>query len=83
MTAYEKQLVIKDPRRLVLKDLPLRPGQRVTVRIIVEDEQQHLERARRLEAFFKELQTSPGMSIITEDEILAEIAAYRASQKKT
>ncbi len=83
MTAYEKQLVIKDPKRLVLKDLPLQPGQRVTIRIIVEDEQKRAERARRMEALFKELQTTQMLSEITEDEIITEIANHRTSQNKT
>lgn len=80
MSVYETRLVIKNPKRLVLENLPLRAGQQVTVRITVEDENERAQRAERLAAFFRELQSSPKLQMISEEEIAEEIATYRASK---
>ncbi len=76
MLAYKKDVIITDPKRLTLKGLPFKPGQRVKVVIIAEEDQNvHLADVR---ALLKQTQGLPEARSISEAEIAAEIAAYRA-----
>lgn len=79
MTAYKTYVTIQDPNQLVLADLPFQPGQKVEVRIKVIDEK-HLAAAQKLQALFKETQAMPSSQEITEEEIAAEIEAYRRGE---
>jgi hypothetical protein len=79
MMAYRRYVTIQDPKQLVLSGLPFRPGQRVEV-VMIAEEEQPAARVQELRALFKTTQALPQARAISEDEIVAEIAAYRASQ---
>jgi len=75
MLAYKKDVIITDPKRLTLKGLPFKPGQRVKVVMIAEEDQNvHLANVK---ALLKETQRLPEARSISEVEIADEIAAYR------
>lgn len=74
--------VLKDGK-LSIQGLPFRPGAKVEV--IVREEMTAGKRktlANELKTLFKEIQSLPQAKKITEEEILAEIEAYRASKSK-
>ena len=79
MMAYRQYVTIQDPKQLVLSGLPFRPGQRVEV-VMIAEEEQPAARVQELRTLFKTTQALPQAQAITEEEIAAEIAAYRAGQ---
>ena len=79
MVAYRTRLTITDPNRLVLTDLPFHAGQQVEIAITADDSGL-TDRIAQLRALLRETQALPEAQRITEDEIAAEIAAYRAGQ---
>lgn len=82
MTTYRKQIVIQDPDNLFLSGLPFQPGQRIEVTLTSESSQlpAHIQ---TLKALLKTNQALPQAQTISEDEITAEITAYRAGQSKS
>ena len=76
MQTYRKKLVIEDPKRVVLTDLPFRAGQRVEV-LVLEEEADRERQVEDLKRLLKETQALSQLKSITEEEIAAEIAAYR------
>lgn len=80
MTAYKKYITIKDPKSLVLTDLPFKQGQVVEVVVIAQDNVESAERVRGLQALLNETQALPQAKAISEEEIAAEIEAYRAGR---
>lgn len=76
MLAYRKKLVIQDPKQVVLTDLPFEPGQEVEI-LVLQDDSDRARRVEELRALFKQTQALSQLQSITEDEIAAEIAAYR------
>ena len=80
MTAYKKYVTIKDPKSLVLTDLPFKEGQVVEVVVIAQDNGDSQERVRALQALLRETQALPQAKAISEEEIAAEIEAYRAGR---
>ena len=76
MKAYKKYLTIENPKNVVLSDLPFEAGQRVEIVVIAEDEQPR-NNLTRLQALLKETQALPQARSMSEDEIVAEVAAYR------
>ncbi|HXV19951.1 MAG TPA: hypothetical protein VD811_03030 [Desulfuromonadales bacterium] len=79
MFAYKKYVTIKDPAKLELTGLPFRPGQRVEVVMIAEDENQEA-RTDELRALFKKTQALPQAKAISEDAIAEEVEAYRTGR---
>jgi len=79
MLAYKKYVTIKEPGNIVLTDLPFRPGQRVEVLIIAEEEERK-KRLQDLRALLKKTQKLPKVKAISDDLIAEEIAAYRAGR---
>ncbi len=79
MIAYRRYVTIKESKQIVLSDVPFEPGQRVEVVVIAEDGEAGA-RVRELKALFEATQALPQAQAITEDEIAAEIAAYRAGR---
>jgi hypothetical protein len=76
MLAYKSYATIKDPARLELTGLPFRPGQRVEVLVIAEDEERS-ERGEKLSELLKMTQALPQAQAISEEMIAEEIAEYR------
>jgi len=79
MKAHKMFATVKEPRKLVLDDVPFEMGQRVEVLLLAPDHEE-TDRMKRLKALFKETQTLPQMQTITEEEIAAEIDRYRSGQ---
>ena len=79
MIAYRQYTTVQKSKQIILSDLPFQPGQRVEVVVIAEDEPP-TARVRELRELFETTQALPQAQAITEDEIAAEIAAYRAGR---
>jgi hypothetical protein len=79
MIAYKRIVTIQNPRELVLSDLPFQPGQRVEVVLLAEERSDR--QLSELQALFQETQALPLARTITEEEIAAEIEAYRAEER--
>lgn len=84
MTNALRQKVKVQPGGVIeIRSPELTPG--VTAEVIVlmetlEEESPQAARVRELAELFKTTQTLPQAKAISEDEIVAEIAAYRASR---
>ncbi len=76
MSTYRRRLVVQDPKQIMLSDVPFQTGQEVeiTLRSI---EQPTVERKNELRALLKKTQSLPQIQTLTEEDILAEIEAYR------
>ena len=79
MIAYREYITVQESKQIVLYNVPFRPGQRVEVVLIAEEERPPA-RVQELRALFKATQALPQAQAITEEEIAAEIAAYRAGR---
>jgi hypothetical protein len=79
MIAYREYITVQESRQIVLSNVPFQPGQRVEVVLIAEEERPAV-RVQELRALFKATQALPQAQAITEEEIAAEIAAYRAGR---
>jgi len=78
MADYRRRATIEAPGRLVLNDLPFRPGQQVEV--LVRSEEDRAARCRELAVLLKNVQSLPSAAAVTEEEILKEIAAHRGGR---
>lgn len=76
MTLYKKRLTIQEPNRIVLSDVPFQQGQEVEV--VLRAIPECAADLENLKPLFKKTQALPQVQILTEDEIAAEIEAYRA-----
>jgi hypothetical protein len=79
MLAYRQYARVQPSKQIVLTDLPFQPGQRVEVVVIAEDEPP-AKRVQELRELFEATQALPQAQTISEEEIAAEIAAYRAGR---
>ena len=79
MIAYRQYATVQASRQIVLSNVPFQPGQRVEV-VLIAEEERPAARIQELRALFKATQALPQARAISEDEIAAEIAAYRAGR---
>jgi hypothetical protein len=79
MLAYRQFTTVQESRQIVLSNVPFQPGQRVEV-VLIAEEERPAARVKELRALFQATQALPQVQPITEDDIAAEIAAYRAGQ---
>ncbi|MEW5831187.1 MAG: hypothetical protein AB1846_20025 [Chloroflexota bacterium] len=79
MEAYRTKIKIRDPKQVVLSNLPFRSGQVVEIVVLAEDDDRKVV-VDEFKALFKETQSLPQVQALTEDEILAEIEAYRRGE---
>lgn len=79
MEAYRTKIKIKDPKQVILSNLPFRSGQIVEIVVSVPDEDRKAA-VEEFKALFKETQSLPQVQALTEEEILAEIEAYRKGE---
>jgi hypothetical protein len=75
MKEFRTSLTIKDPKSVVLSDLPFSEGQEVEVVVVAKDEID--TRARQLKDLLKATQTLPNAPTLTDEDIAREIDAYR------
>jgi hypothetical protein len=86
MATFRKQITIEDPDHVVLSGLPFEPGQRVEITLTTDSSAcppLDALRSRSVperESLFKTTQALPQAQAITEDEITAEIVAYRSGR---
>ena len=86
METFRIRTTVSKDGKLSIKGLPFRPGAKVEV--IVREEVKKVSASKRkalagdLQTLFKEIQSLPQAKSITEEEIVAEITAYRASKAK-
>lgn len=79
MNTYRKRLVIQDPKQVVLVDVPFQPGQEVEITLRATD-QESKNLKEELRTLFQKTQQLPQVQTLTEDDIAAEIEAYRNDQ---
>ena len=72
MEAYRTKIRIKDPKQVILSNLPFRSGQVVEIVVSVPDEDRKAA-VQEFKALFKETQSLPQVQALSEEEILAEI----------
>lgn len=76
MKAYKTYLTVTDPKQIILSDVPFRAGEKVEVLVLATEENRQ-EQIRELKNLFKETRSLPQVKILSEDDILSEIEAYR------
>ncbi|MDF5739515.1 MULTISPECIES: hypothetical protein [unclassified Nostoc] len=76
MNVYKRYIIIPDPKQLVLSDLRFKAGQRIEV-IVFTDDNQRVTLAQKSKKLFKEIQAIHADNPLTDEEIAAEIEAYR------
>ena len=85
ITAYRKKVTVRSDGRIEILEPILKPGTQAEVIVLVETESESAEailaRVNEWKTLFKETQALPQAQVITEEEIAAEIAAYRAEKK--
>jgi len=79
MKAYKSYLTIKNPKRVILSDVPFRSGQRVEVLLLAADDDRDTQ-VQELQALFKSTQSLPKTRAIREEDIAEEIEAYRSGK---
>lgn len=79
MNAYKTYITIEDPKQVVLSDLPFQVGQRVEIIVLAEDNPQ-VTISNKLRNLFDKTQAIPGVEEFTEEDITAEIEAYRRGE---
>ena len=80
MTAYKRYARIKESNSLLLTDLPFKPGQVVEVVVTAQNGNESEERVRDLQAMLNDTQALPAARAMSEDDIAAEVEAYRAGR---
>lgn len=75
MKEFRTSLTIKDPKSVVLSNLPFSEGQEVEVVVVAKDEMD--TRARQLKDLLKTTQGLPNAQTLTEEDIAREVDAYR------
>jgi hypothetical protein len=80
MKAYRTTLTIDDPKEIVLRDLPFDRGQSVEIVVLPRNGAGDKDSVGTLRALFRETQALPHVQALTEEDILAEVAAYRDRQ---
>jgi hypothetical protein len=81
METFRISTTVSKDGRLSIKGLPFRPGAKVDVTVRAET-QKRQALAGELKSLFKEIRSLPQAKAVTEKEIAAEIAAYRASKAR-
>jgi hypothetical protein len=79
MNAYKIYVTIEDPNNVVLSNLPFQRGQRVEVIILAEDNERSAM-SEKIRDLFDRTQSLPEVQEITEEDIAAEIEAYRRGE---
>lgn len=79
MKAYRTYLTVTEAKQVVLSDLPFQPGQVVEVLVLAQDGDR-TRALRQLDTLLQSTQALPQVQALTDDEIAAEIAAYRSGQ---
>jgi predicted DNA-binding antitoxin AbrB/MazE fold protein len=76
MKSYKTYSTVTDSKEVLLSDLPFGSGEKVEI-FIRGVEGNYEERTRQLQNLFKETQELSTTRILSEDDILLEVEAYR------
>lgn len=79
MKAYRTYLTIKDPKQVILSNVPFASGQQVEI-VVLAKEKDTADRTRELKDLFKMTQSLPQARVLSEDDITHEVEAYRSGQ---
>ncbi|MFQ4146644.1 hypothetical protein [Chlorogloeopsis sp. ULAP02] len=79
MNAYKIYVTIEDPNNVVLSNLPFQRGQRVEVIILAEDNNRSAI-SQKIRDLFDRTQSLTEVQEIAEEDIAAEIEAYRRGE---
>jgi hypothetical protein len=80
MEAYRLFTTITDPQQITLTDLPFAVGQTVEILILSQGAiagKAKTVDGKQVESLFKLTQALPQVQVITDEDIDAEVAAYR------
>lgn len=82
LTAYRTQTIVPSDGRIEIQEPAFKPGTRAEVIVLVEQPAQSevMQRIAEWRALFEQVQALPQAQTLTEEEIAAEIAAYRAEK---
>lgn len=82
LTAYRTQTIVPSDGRIEIHVPALKPGTRAEVIVLVEQPAQSevMQRIAEWRALFEQVEALPQAQTLTEEEILTEIAAYRAEK---
>lgn len=81
ITALRKKVTVRSDGRIEIRSANLKPGTKAEVIVLLEEtDAERQKRVRRLKALFKATQALPQAKTITEEDIAAEIEAYRAGK---
>lgn len=81
ITALRKKVTVRTDGRIEIKSKDLKPGTKAEVIVLIEGtDMESQKRLNQLKALFKKTQALPQAKTITEEEIAAEIEAYRAGE---
>ena len=75
MKEFRTSLTIKDPKQVVLSDLPFSEGQEVEVVVVAKNGVD--ARIRQLKDLFKATQALPQLQALSQEDITREVEAYR------
>jgi hypothetical protein len=76
LNVLKTEMVMDNSHRLVLSDVPFAAGEKLLIFITTEAALQN--KLAKWQALFKETQSLPQLQNITNEDIEAEIEAYRA-----
>lgn len=79
MKAYRTYMTVTDTKQVILSDVPFQPGQVVEVLVLAQDADR-TRVVRQLDTLLQRTQALPQVQTVTDEEIAAEIAAYRNGQ---
>ncbi|MDQ2996386.1 MAG: hypothetical protein M3R61_04935 [Chloroflexota bacterium] len=79
MKAYRTYFTVTDTKQVVLSDVPFPPGQVVEVLVLAQDADRALA-LHQVNGLLQRTQALPHVQALTDDEIAAEVAAYRNDQ---
>jgi len=75
MKEFRTSLTIKDPKQVVLSDLPFSEGQEVEVVVVAKEGMD--AHVRQLKELFNATQSLPQVQTLSEEDITREVEAYR------
>lgn len=79
MKAYRTYLTITDPGQVVLTDLPFQPGEHIEVLLLAQSDDDPAP-VQELVTLLKTTQALPHIQALNDEEIEAEVDAYRKGQ---
>lgn len=79
MKAYRTYITVTDPKKIVLNDVPFERGERVEALLLAREESDP-GTVQELDSLLKASQGLPQIQTLSDDDIAAEVAAYRSGR---